>query len=198
MFKEFYVTSRFDSKKIIRLRKRGHTLKEISEIVGCCWNTAQRWCNSESRAKLAKRQQKYYAKNREKICNKVKTRALKTKDRKSKYNASYRKKNKKKLAKYDHEFYLANKAYRRAISRKYATRKRKSCPLWLTEKQLSQMQRWYEFRENISVMTGVEHHVDHIVPLQGDNVSGLHVPWNLRVIPAIDNLRKNKYYDRKN
>jgi hypothetical protein len=43
-------------------------------------------------------------------------------------------------------------------------------------------------------MLGFEWHVDHVVPLQGKQVSGLHTPSNLAVIPGAENCRKNSRF----
>lgn len=38
--------------------------------------------------------------------------------------------------------------------------------------------------------SGVPHHVDHIVPIAGKQVCGLHVHWNLRIITQAANVTK--------
>jgi len=73
---------------------------------------------------------------------------------------------------------------------------RQATPKWLSKEQREQIAEFYIIRNKITKETGIPHHVDHIVPLRGENVSGLHVPWNLQVISAEENNKKrNKYGD---
>ena len=65
---------------------------------------------------------------------------------------------------------------------------------WLTEFDLFAINEIYELSKRRSEITGVIHHVDHVLPLQGKGVTGLHVPWNLQVITAAENYRKNRFY----
>lgn len=64
----------------------------------------------------------------------------------------------------------------------------------LTPDQEEQIKDFYWLAKDLSSVTGEAYHVDHIVPLQGKTVCGLHVPWNLQVLPADINLSKgNKH-----
>lgn len=78
----------------------------------------------------------------------------------------------------------ANTAKRRAA-------KIMATPKWLDKNLFAEIRQFYHQSKLIEELTGVPHHVDHIVPLNVKNVSGLHVPWNLRVIPRDENLRKS-------
>lgn len=75
---------------------------------------------------------------------------------------------------------FANMAARRA-------RKLKAMPLWLTAQHKQAIKDMYKNRPK-----GYE--VDHIVPLRGKLVSGLHVPWNLQYLTIEDNRRKGSKY----
>jgi 5-methylcytosine-specific restriction endonuclease McrA len=63
-------------------------------------------------------------------------------------------------------------------------------PSWLTDDERRETEFIYALARAWSLATKVAHHVDHIVPLRGKDACGLHVPWNLRIIPATENLRK--------
>lgn len=54
---------------------------------------------------------------------------------------------------------------------------------------------FYRIARRISQCTGIRFHVDHIIPLCGRLVSGLHVPANLRVIPAKINVHKSSKFE---
>jgi hypothetical protein len=99
-----------------------------------------------------------------------------------------------------------NKDKRKVIQRRYAemypdkvntnTAKRRATrlhasPRWLTDEHKRQIHIMYKKAAELTKSTGTKMHVDHIIPLQGKIVCGLHVPWNLQVITAVENCRKN-------
>jgi len=88
------------------------------------------------------------------------------------------------------EWQAANKPRCREISRRYATRKAGACPPWITDEQKQEMESFYWLAQDLRAVTGEVYHVDHIVPLQGESVCGLHVPWNLQILPSDINIRK--------
>jgi hypothetical protein len=65
-------------------------------------------------------------------------------------------------------------------------------PAWA---DLNAIRKVYEQAQAISRATGVKHHVDHVVPLQGENVSGLHVHTNLQILTRSENVRKGNRHE---
>lgn len=76
-------------------------------------------------------------------------------------------------------------------ARMYQLRRSKAAPNWLTPEHLEQIKAYYAEARAVTLASGILHHVDHIYPLKGKNSCGLHVPWNLQVLSAVDNARKH-------
>lgn len=78
-----------------------------------------------------------------------------------------------------------------AKCRKRYAAKLQRTPAWLTKEDHEKMEDFYIMARYMEIATGIPHQVDHIIPLQGKNVCGLHVPTNLQVITAEENRKKS-------
>jgi hypothetical protein len=83
---------------------------------------------------------------------------------------------------------VANKA-------KYRASKINRTPAWLTEQDMVVIRCFYSVARMYNRVSNEKWHVDHVVPLNGKIVSGLHVPGNLCVVPAKENHLKNNKYE---
>lgn len=100
----------------------------------------------------------------------------------------------KRRLEYGKTHYENNKAQYFARSAIRRSTKLQRTPPWLSEECALEIKTLYTRAQLIKQFTGEIWHVDHIVPLKGKKVSGLHVPWNLQLLPAEENLSKaNKF-----
>lgn len=133
----------------------------------------------------------YYQANREKILKQKKEYHAKNREKRLAQMREWRKNNKEYILQYNAERLDDVRPLDTKREAKRRARKLQATPLWLNEDDDFMFNEIYEMAKIRTEDTGVQHHVDHIVPLQGKNVSGLHVWWNLQLLPATENLRKS-------
>jgi hypothetical protein len=155
----------------IALRKTKGTCVECQKIEWEETNAKRALLPKSEASKKAGK--KYYENNKEV----VKLRALsRSPEDITKYRKTWKKANP--------ELVLANDKHRR-------TKHKQATPKWLTQEHKAQIKQFYLDAMLVSKVTGVPYAVDHIVPLRGELVSGLHVPWNLAVITREENSKKS-------
>jgi hypothetical protein len=157
----------------------GHTVERFTSSGACiiCARINQRRWNSKSVERIRGYGRKHYQNNRETRVEAARLYRQNNPDAANAATRKWRQKNK--------EVMLAHNSKRRA-------RMLQAMPPWLDTKDFVSI---YADASRISKETGIPHHVDHIVPLVNKWVCGLHVPWNLQIIPAKENQRKNNRFD---
>lgn len=88
--------------------------------------------------------------------------------------------------------YHKNKPAWRAAWAKYKAAKVSQTPSWANEQAIKA---FYAEAKRLEELTGIKFHVDHIIPLQGELVSGLHVETNLQLLPANENIGKGNSFN---
>jgi hypothetical protein len=150
-------------------------------------------------------QKEYYKKHKEKIDASNKAYYEKNKEIINAYKLRWQHEHKEQKAEYELQRYLNNrekaaqarKEWRaeypwraNALTAKRRAAKLQQTPKWLSPTDYFEIECIYAYSSALNA-SGLAYHVDHIVPIQGKEARGLHVPWNLQVIPASENISKS-------
>jgi hypothetical protein len=173
---KFYYTGKPCSRGHIALRKTKGSCVECMKEDWAIDNKKRAEKPKSDAAKAAGR--RYYEKNKEAV--------------KARANA----RPKEEVTQYKRLHKERNPEYYKALTSVRKRRHRNATPKWLGAEEKLAMRKLYLQAMDLTKLTGERYVVDHIVPLLSDEVCGLHVPWNLRVITQEENLRKsNKLLD---
>ena len=166
-----YYTGEPCSRGHIALRKtKGACIECIRED----WvkDNAKRSLKPKSEA-AKKAGRKYYERNRELVIARAQTR---TNEAKQAYRNTWKERNPLEV---------------KASTKHRRDKHKQATPKWLSLEQKTVIRKLYIDAMTVSRITKVPYVVDHIVPLRGNDVCGLHVPWNLQVMTREENLKKS-------
>jgi uncharacterized Zn finger protein (UPF0148 family) len=144
-----------------------------------CKAAAKKTWAANNAAHVLDYQRKFFKENPEKKIDQNRRRYARHKKRMNAQATLYTKKNIERIRPWQTAYQVARREY-----------VRKATPLWADHKRILQIYREAAAKRS----AGGEWHVDHIVPIRGRNVCGLHVPENLRIIPGAENRNKFNHH----
>lgn len=168
----------------------------------------RRW-QDDNKDRLRELRARWYEANGERMRELKRRWAAANKDKCLAAGKRWRDRNPEKTVRLSAEWYLKNKVLSNEKSRMWAklnpglaaakTRAREAAklqrtPQWLSAEDKAVMERLYVEAARLTKATGVRHEVDHIVPLRGQTVSGLHVPANLQILTKTQNVKKRNRF----
>lgn len=96
------------------------------------------------------------------------------------------------------QYKITNRDKYNAIDAKRRAKKLDATPPWLSIADYDEIENFFAAAKAFKLYTGISYHIDHIVPLQGEKVCGLHVPWNLQILTEAENIsKKNSVFFEK-
>ena len=124
-----------------------------------------------------------------KVCRKAHNKAWlsNNKDRHKELTRKWYEENKETHLENSKKRYEADKS--KALEKYYARelRTKQAMPLWADRTEIARI---FRDAKKVTIETGIKYEVDHIVPITGKTVCGLHTPHNLQIITATENKRK--------
>ncbi len=165
--------------------RKGHIAEKYTRDGYCC--ECKRLKELSNKQDRALRSKEYYYKNRQSAIEKNKEYAQSNKLVVAERQRIWRLKNRQRIQEYRQRnsgLYAFHAACRRKIVKRQT-------PTWAN---VVAIREYYELAARMTRDTGKKYHVDHIVPLKGKNVCGLHCEWNLQVIPASENIQKSNSF----
>jgi len=141
----------------------------------------------------AKRLKKeWYLRNKTLVKERARAWALSNPEKAADSKAKWRQENIETHNAINREWFANNKDKRASYQAKRKATILQRTPKWDPDVHLIVAK--YQLAAMLTQASGIPHHVDHIIPLQGKNVSGLHTFSNLRVIPGEENVKKSNKY----
>lgn len=165
------------------LYAQGLNKSEIGRRLGVTQPTVRCWVDPEAAERDRESSRRWHQKNTERSNQRSRRWRQENLARKNELERLWRQKNPERCRE--------KGAFRRAVERQ-------ATPPWLTKEHRKQMTGLHAKARRLEKRTGIPHHVDHIIPLRakfdgaGKQIAcGLHVPWNLQVLPGPENCSKH-------
>lgn len=147
------------------------------------------------RAKRKRWMQEWTEKNRAHVNKKNKLFWENNKEKHRARGAKYYERNREHLCACTKKWREENPGRYRALMAQARKERRRATPQWVDRQSIQEI---YALAIILEKETGIPHEVDHIVPIKGKTVSGLHVSYNLRVVTATINRKKSNSFDETN
>lgn len=109
-------------------------------------------------------------------------------------NPDYADRNRERINAVSRDYIKRNRAKYNMYSAERRARLRQAIPPWFSDADRAEIAKQYKAARVLTEKTGIPHEVDHIAPLAGKNICGLHVAKNLRIVPAAVNKRKSNTF----